>query len=568
MSTGADARTADGPASEADTRLPARALGWLFVAGATIGLVSLLLPHSPTADDAGLYSNVALAYLGGLLLLRFASQFPAWVMHAALVTGVLLITRAILLSGEPVSFYAGWYIWVGLYSFFFFSRSCRGGPRLARGAPLRDHPRRRARGLAGGEMAHHGHHARGRRCLHRHPRAPGARARPRWRPRAPPAWSAWRRWPTSSPGSPRAGRASRALPGGRRVSGADRAILWEPTEDGIGLQVSAASGGEPTQPEVAFAGPPAGAPQAFITGAAIDGRTAAVTTLAREFHEDDTPPAACLWQPIKSDGVPIAVLGFYWDDTRALDEPSVRTLTHLFATEAAVTLERVALLSRLETIARTDELTGLPNRRAWQEHLPREVMRSMRSGEPLCVAMLDLDHFKRYNDRFGHQAGDRVLKQVAGAWSSELRPMDILARYGGEEFALALPGADVEEALAVLDRLRARTPEKQRFSAGVARWDGVESARELVGRADGALYDAKRAGRDRTIVAPDAEAESSESSPSQDASLTTEAPGRACAPAGSAGACRCRAGRRRRRPTSRPPPGRRRESRPQSSGAV
>ncbi len=86
--------------------------------------------------------------------------------------------------------------------------------------------------------------------------------------------------------------------------------------------------------------------------------------------------------------------------------------------------------------------------------------------------MLDLDHFKRYNDRLGHQAGDRVLKQVAGAWSGELRPTDTVVRYGGEEFAVALPGVEIAEALAVVERLRERTPEDQKFSAGVAAWDG------------------------------------------------------------------------------------------------
>ena len=99
----------------------------------------------------------------------------------------------------------------------------------------------------------------------------------------------------------------------------------------------------------------------------------------------------------------------------------MNSLTDLLAAEVAVTLERIVLLARLEMIARTDELTGLPNRRAWQEALPREVARAGRSNEPFCVAMLDLDHFKDYNDQQGHQAGDRLLKQLAGAWSNELR---------------------------------------------------------------------------------------------------------------------------------------------------
>jgi diguanylate cyclase (GGDEF)-like protein len=180
---------------------------------------------------------------------------------------------------------------------------------------------------------------------------------------------------------------------------------------------------------------------------------------------------------------------------------SLIALTDLLAVEVAVTLERVGLLAELETIARTDELTGLRNRRAWHEVLPREMSRALRSSEPLCVAMLDLDHFKQYNDERGHQTGDRLLKQVAGAWSTELRPTDILARYGGEEFTLALPVCPVQEALDVVERLRAVMPDHQTCSAGIACWDGCESAVELLGRADDALYEAKRAGRNQTAMA-------------------------------------------------------------------
>jgi diguanylate cyclase (GGDEF)-like protein len=168
----------------------------------------------------------------------------------------------------------------------------------------------------------------------------------------------------------------------------------------------------------------------------------------------------------------------------------------------AVTLQRVRLLADLEAIARTDELTALPNRRAWQEQLNRELARADRSQAPFCVAMLDLDHFKRYNDTLGHQTGDRLLQHVALAWSAELRPTDLLARYGGEEFALALPDCPLEEAMLVVERLRAAMPAAQTCSAGIACWDGAQSAADLLDRADHALYRAKRGGRDRTALAP------------------------------------------------------------------
>jgi diguanylate cyclase (GGDEF)-like protein/PAS domain S-box-containing protein len=161
--------------------------------------------------------------------------------------------------------------------------------------------------------------------------------------------------------------------------------------------------------------------------------------------------------------------------------------------------EREELLGRVEAMARTDELTGLPNRRAWDEELRRELARAARSGNPVCVVIMDLDHFKRFNDERGHQAGDALLSEAAIAWRVRLRVTDTIARYGGEEFAALLPDCPPGEVVQIVDRLRSATPEGQTCSAGVAYWDGEESPEELVGRADAALYEAKRAGRDRVM---------------------------------------------------------------------
>jgi diguanylate cyclase (GGDEF)-like protein len=163
--------------------------------------------------------------------------------------------------------------------------------------------------------------------------------------------------------------------------------------------------------------------------------------------------------------------------------------------------ERSGLISRLELLATTDELTGVFNRRGWEDALTREMARSLRDSAPLYVALFDLDDFKRYNDAHGHQAGDELLRRTATEWSSRLRATDILARYGGEEFALVFPTHPPETALMVVERLRAAMASEITCSAGVACWNRVESAEELVGRADGALYEAKRAGRDRTVRA-------------------------------------------------------------------
>jgi diguanylate cyclase (GGDEF)-like protein len=114
--------------------------------------------------------------------------------------------------------------------------------------------------------------------------------------------------------------------------------------------------------------------------------------------------------------------------------------------------------------------------------------------------MIDLDHFKEFNDERGHQAGDRFLKQAAAAWGVELRGTDFLSRYGGEEFALALPNCTPEEAIEVAERLRAATPEGETCSIGIASWDGQESAPALLGRADAALYEAKGRGRNLSVI--------------------------------------------------------------------
>lgn len=163
-------------------------------------------------------------------------------------------------------------------------------------------------------------------------------------------------------------------------------------------------------------------------------------SLCPEFMGAAQPPAAAIWQPVIHDDVAVAVMAFYWHSAEGLERASLGTVIELLTAETAVTLQRVSLLNRLESVARTDDLTGLPNRRAWEEELPREMARSKRDGKTLCICLLDLDRFKEFNDASGHQAGDRLLKQAASEWTAHLRETDVLARYGGEEFALALPG--------------------------------------------------------------------------------------------------------------------------------
>lgn len=155
--------------------------------------------------------------------------------------------------------------------------------------------------------------------------------------------------------------------------------------------------------------------------------------------------------------------------------------------------EKESLQRELEHLAHHDPLTGLANRRRLEQELSRELSRAERSREPLCVVALDLDDLKSYNDTHGHAAGDRLLKQAASNWMRALRGTDLIARMGGDEFVAVLPDCPHEEADQVVARLRQDESLGRSCSAGVACWDGRESADELLRRADDAMYATKLA---------------------------------------------------------------------------
>jgi diguanylate cyclase (GGDEF)-like protein len=163
-------------------------------------------------------------------------------------------------------------------------------------------------------------------------------------------------------------------------------------------------------------------------------------------------------------------------------------MADIVAARRSIEEERERLQHELVHMAHHDALTGVPNRRLFEQQLERELARASRSGAALCLAALDLDHFKAYNDREGHVAGDRLLKATTSAWSNVLRAGDMLARMGGDEFVALLPDCDPGEAHRVADRLASVVPLGQHCSTGVACWDGRESAETLLGRADKAMY--------------------------------------------------------------------------------
>lgn len=157
----------------------------------------------------------------------------------------------------------------------------------------------------------------------------------------------------------------------------------------------------------------------------------------------------------------------------------------------------------------TDPLTGVGNRRRLEQSLVTEISRAVRSGHKLCAFMADIDHFKRVNDSYGHEAGDSVLKSFAALLRDHTRPTDIVTRYGGEEFAVLMPNCNLTGAVALSERIRSLAaaatieplPAPVTASFGVVELQADESAESLIRRADEALYKAKQSGRNRVVSA-------------------------------------------------------------------
>ena len=201
----------------------------------------------------------------------------------------------------------------------------------------------------------------------------------------------------------------------------------------------------------------------------------------------------------------------------SVDEPVSRRLPavadiralELFADQCSIAVVQANRYEQALADAGTDPLTGLPNRRALDARAGQLASGAHRSGLPCCLALIDIDHFKSVNDRFGHLTGDLVIRAVGTAMTDRLRAADLVARYGGEEFVAVFPGTGLTEAVAVVDDLRQRIAEldlepiagsRVRISGGVTRMRADEPLTAAFARADRALYRAKQAGRDRVAV--------------------------------------------------------------------
>jgi len=167
----------------------------------------------------------------------------------------------------------------------------------------------------------------------------------------------------------------------------------------------------------------------------------------------------------------------------------------LAVTVLALAEAQSRLAQKLRSAADTDALTGVANRRAWESEASRHLARALRTGEPLSIAILDLDDFKAVNDRQGHGAGDALLRDLAAAWTTRLRHADLLGRYGGDEFVLCLPATDADGAVELLAQLEETHP--FRWSVGLANVQPGDTLTSVLSRADEYLYLRKRAGRTR-----------------------------------------------------------------------
>jgi len=288
----------------------------------------------------------------------------------------------------------------------------------------------------------------------------------------------------------------------RKVTGATCVSLFEP--DGDGDLVCTAQQGHPMRGQRVPLGGPSVVAGVFasrttrVLQPGVAGGEAEIEDVDRLSRLSDTPLCAAIWQPVTSHGECLAVLALYFAAATPLADHL--PVIELLAGETAMAVQRQELLRRLRLEASSDGLTGAANRRAWEEELPRSLAEARRTGAPLSLVMLDLDHFKNYNDAFGHPAGDALLRDTVAAWRQRLRSSDLLFRYGGEEFVVLLQGCGPAEAMVVAEQLRAVVPDGQTCSAGVGGWDRQEAPEELVQRVDEALYRAKDAGRDRALM--------------------------------------------------------------------
>jgi diguanylate cyclase (GGDEF)-like protein/PAS domain S-box-containing protein len=441
-------------------RAEARAAAALLIAGAGLVALSLVLPHPSGGDQTALVLTATAMAFAGVLCSFFANLIPRRAVH--LILGAVVATAALLIleSGVAVGQYGTIFVWSTLITSYYFPRRVAAAHLawllLVYGAALLSVE------STGG-------------------------------------YSPLTRWLFSlvSLGvvmlltTAIVARRARADERARRFFDLSRDMLCTANMDGYFVELN----------------------EAWTESLGYSPEELRATPFVERVHPDDRErteaEAAALFEGAGTSSFENRYLArdgswhwLRWSSQLASDESLIYARAADVTELKRVEAEREELLGQVQEMAIHDSLTGLPNRHALDDLLPRELARARRSRSPLCVAIVDIDHFKTYNDTYGHLAGDRVLCECARAWDGALRGEDTIVRFGGEEFLVVLPDTSIEEATEVVERLRAGTPMHQTCSAGVAAWDFGESFDDLLGRADAALYLAKAGGRDQLAEAP------------------------------------------------------------------
>jgi len=440
----------------------ARATGALLLTGAGLVAISLLLPHPSGGNNSALVAVATGMALAGLLLWFLSARVPLLLTHLALGAAAVLAGLLTYESGVAAGQYGSIYVWIMLVAAYFF-------------------PRRIAIAYLAWTLAAYAV------TLTAVASTAGYSPLTRW------VFTAISLTVVMTLTSAIVARRAAADRRARRFFDLSHDMLSTANLDGYFVEVNSAWSRLGYTPEEIRTIP-------FVDLVHPDDRARTEAEAASLFEGVETVGFENRYRA--KDG---SWHWLRWSSILAPDE----SLLYGRATDVTelkrVESERENLLVEIEALAHRDALTGLPNRRTFDEQMPREMARARRTGSDLCLAILDIDHFKAYNDTHGHLAGDEMLRRCAAAWDSELRGADTIVRFGGEEFLVVLPDTRADHAMEIVERLRAATPDEETCSGGLACWDGVESSENLVGRADSALYRAKAAGRDRLVQAPSVE---------------------------------------------------------------
>jgi diguanylate cyclase (GGDEF)-like protein/PAS domain S-box-containing protein len=452
------------PKSREELRAPgrpeARAVGALLGAGAGLVALSLALPHPSGGDTRALIATAAAMAVAGLLCWAFSGRLPVAVTHLALAATAAATGLLIFESGVAVGQYGSIFVWGTLIAAYFF-------------------PRRLAIAHLAWLLAVYAV------VLATVEGTGGYSPLTRW------IFSAVSLAVVMALTSVIVARRTKADLRARRFFDLSHDMLCTADTDGYFIELNSA-----WEENLGYSN--------------AELRAAPFLELVHPQDRERTEAeAAGLFEGAHTVGFENRYLAkdgswrwLRWSSTFAPDE----SLIYARATDVTplkrVESERENLLTEVAVLARSDALTGLPNRRGLDEQLPREMARARRTESDLCLAIVDIDHFKAYNDANGHLAGDAVLRECAIAWDGALRGEDTIVRFGGEEFLVVLPDCPLEQAAETIERLRQATPAGLTCSAGLACWDYAETIDDLVDRADSALYRAKAAGRDQIFQSP------------------------------------------------------------------